>query len=97
MSGQCNCEILMSKLIGEEAEKPKQAAMRLAKHRDEIFMRKKGACNTNGKDDLKTDKNQAQGVAAVNLNEAELMCNYSLFSHNSSELTLLKENDQIEI
>ena len=92
MSSQRKYEFLMAKLKREEAEKQEQAAMRLAKQKHEIAMRKKELeiqMEQMALQELEEDHRQR--VAAAKLDEAELMDNHSLFSHHSSELNLLKD------
>ena len=92
MSSQRKHDFLMAKLKREEAEKQEQAAMRLAKQRHEIAMRKKELeieMEQMGLQELEEDHHQR--VAAAKLDEAGLMNNHSLFSHHSSELNLLKD------
>ena len=82
----------LAKLKREEAEKQEQAAMRLAKHKHEITMRKKELeiqMEQMALQELEDDHRQR--VAAAKLDEAELMDNHSLFSHHSSELNLIKD------
>ena len=93
MSSQRKHDFLMAKLKREEAEKQEQAAMRLAKQKHEIAMRKKELeiqMEQMALQELEED--HRQGVAAAILYEAELMDNHSLFSHHSSELNLLKDS-----
>ena len=92
MSSQRKHDFLMAKLKREEAEKQEQAAMRLAKQKHEIAMRKKELeiqMEQMALQELEEDHRQR--VAAAKLDEAELMDNHSLFSHHSSELNLLKD------
>ena len=92
MSSQCKQDFLMAKLKREEAKKQEQAAMRLAKQKHEIAMRKKELeiqMEQMALQELEEDHRQR--VAAAKLDEAELMENHSLFSHHSSELNLLKD------
>ena len=92
MSSQHKHDFLMAKLKREEAEKQEQAAMRLAKQKHEIAMRKKQLeiqMEQMALQELEED--QRQRVAKAKLDEAELMDNRSLFSHHSSELNLLKD------
>ena len=82
----------MAKLKREEAEKQEQAAMRLAKQKHEIAMRKKELeiqMEQMALQELEEDHRQR--VAAAKLDEADLMDNHSLFSHHSSELNLFKD------
>ena len=82
----------MAKLKRKEAEKQEQAAIRLAKQKHEIAMRKKELeiqMEQMALQELEDDHHQR--VAAAKLDEAEIMDNQSLFSHNSSELNLLKD------
>ena len=92
MSSQRKHEFLMAKLKREEAEKQEQAAMRLAKQKHEIAMRKKELeiqMEQMALQELEEDHRQR--VAAAKLDEADLMDNHSLFSHHSSELNLFKD------
>ena len=92
MSSQRKHDFLMEKLKREEAEKQEQAAMRLAKQKHKIAMRKKELeiqMEQMALQELEEDHRQR--VAAAKLDEAELMDNHSLFSHHSSELNLLKD------
>ena len=92
MSSQHKYDFLMVKLKREEAEKQKQAAMRLPKQKHEIAMRKKELeiqMEQMALQELEEDHRQR--VAAAKLDEAELMENRSLFSHHSSELNLFKD------
>ena len=92
MSSQRKHDFLMAKLKREEAEKQEQAAMRLAKQKHEIAMRKKELeiqMEQMALQELEEDHRQR--VAAAKLDEAELRYNHSLCSHHSSELNLLKD------
>ena len=92
MSSQRKHDFLMAKLKREEAEKQEKAAMRLAKQKHEIAMRKKELeiqMEQMALQELEEDHRQR--VAAVKLDEAELMDNQPLFGHHSSELNLLKD------
>ena len=92
MSSQRKHEFLMAKLKREEAEKQEQAAMRLAKQKHEIAMRKKELeiqMEQMALQELEEDHRQR--VAAAKIDEADLMDNHSLFSHHSSELKLFKD------
>ena len=92
MSSQRKHNFLMAKLKREEAEKQEQAAMRLAKQKHEIAMRKKELeikMEQMALQELEEDHRQR--VAAAKLDEADLMDNRSLFSHHSSEHHLLKD------
>ena len=92
MSSQRKHDFPMAKLKREEAEKQEQAAMRLAKQKHEIAMRKKELeiqMEQMALQELEEDHRQR--VAAAKLDEADLMDNLSLFSHHSSELNLLKK------
>ena len=92
MSSQRKHEFLMAKLKREEAEKQEQAAMRLAKQKHEIAMRKKELeiqMEQMALQELEEDHRQR--VAAAKIDEADLMDNHSLFSHQSSELKLFKD------
>ena len=92
MSSQRKHNFLMAKLKREEAEKQEQAAMRLAKQKHEIAMRKKELeiqMEQMALQELEEDHHKR--VAATKLDEAELMDNHSLSSHNSSELNLFKD------
>ena len=92
MSSQRKHDFLMAKLKREEAEKQEQAAMRLAKQKHEIAMRKKELeiqMEQMALQELEEDHRQR--VAAAKLDEADLMDNHSLFSHHSSELNLFKD------
>ena len=92
MSSQRKHEFLMAKLKREEAEKQEQAAMRLAKQKHEIAMRKKELEIQMEKMALQElEEDHRQRVAAAKLDEADLMDNYSLFSHHSSEVNLFKD------
>ena len=82
----------MTKLKREEAEKQKQAAMRIAKQKLKIAMRKKELeiqMEQMALQELEEDHHPR--VAAAEFDEAELMDNRSLFSHHTSELNLLKD------
>ena len=92
MSSQRKHNFLMAKLKREEAETQKQAAMRLAKQKHEIAMRKKELeikMEQMALQELEEDHRQR--VPAAKLDEADLMDNRSLFSHYSSEPHLLKD------
>ena len=92
MSSQRKHDFLMAKLKREEAGKQEQAAMRLAKQKQEIAMRKKELeiqMEQMALQELEEDHRQR--VAAAKLDEADLMDNRSLFSHHSSELNLFKD------
>ena len=92
MSSQRKHDFLMAKLKREEAEKQEQAAMRLAKQKHEIAMRKKELeIQLEQMAIQELEEDHRQRVAAAKLDEAELMDNHSLFSHHSSELNLLKD------
>ena len=92
MSSQRKCDFLIAKLKRKEAEKQEQAAMRLAEQKHEIAMRKKEFEIQMEQMSLQQlEEDHRQRVAAAKLDEAELMDNYSLFSHHSSELNLLKD------
>ena len=83
MSSQRKHDFLMAKLKREEAEKQEQAAMRLAKQKHEIAMRKKELeiqMEQMALQELEEDHRQR--VAAAKLDETELMDNHSLFSHH---------------
>ena len=100
MSSQRKHNFLMAQQKREEAEKQKQASMRLAQQKHEIAMRKK---------ELEIQMEQMvlqeleeylrQRVAAAKLNEAEPMDNQSLFSHHTSKLNLLnnRESDRSQV
>ena len=95
LSSQNKHEFLMAKLKREEAEKQEQAAMRLAKQKHEIAMRKK-------KLEIKIEQialqeleeDHRQRVAAAKLDETDLTDNHSLFSHHSKEMNLFKDRSQ---
>ena len=92
MSNQRRHDFLMAKLKREEAEKQEQAAMRPAKQKHEISMRKKELeiqMEQMALQELEEDDRQL--VAAAKLDEAELMDNRSMLSHHSSELNLFKD------
>ena len=92
MSSQRKHNFLMAKLKRGEAEKQEQAAMRLAKQKHEIVMRKKELEIQMEQMALQElEEGHRQRVAAAKLDEAELMDNHSLFSHHSSELNLFKD------
>ena len=92
MSSQRKHDFLMAKLKREEAEKQDQAAMRLAKQKDDHAMRKKELEIQMEHMALKElEGDHRQRVAAAKLDEAELMDNHSLFSNRSSELNLFKD------
>ena len=92
MSSQRKHDFLIAKLKREEAEKQEQAAVRLAKQKHEIAMRKKELEIQMEQMALQQlEEDHRQRVAAAKLDEAELMDNHSLFSHHSSELNLLKD------
>ena len=92
MSSQREHDFLMAKLKREEAEKQEQAAMRLAKQKHEIAMRKKELEIQMEQMTLQElEEDHRQRVAAAKLDEAELKDNHSLFSHHSSELNLFKD------
>ena len=91
MSSQRKHYFLMAKLKREEAEKQEQAAMRLAKQKQEIAMRKKELEIQMEQMTLQElEEDHRQRVAAAKLDEVELMDNHSLYSHHSSELNLFK-------
>ena len=82
----------MAKLKREEAEKQEQAAIRLAKQKNELAMRTKELeIQVEQMALQELEKDHRQRVAAAKLDEAELVDNHSLFSHHSSELSLLKD------
>ena len=92
MSSQRKHDPLMAKLKREEAEKREQAAMRLAKQKHKIAMRKKELeiqMEQLALQELEED--HLQRVAAAKLDQAELMDNHSLFSQHSDELNLIKD------
>ena len=92
MSSQRKHDFLMAKLKREETEKQEQAAMRLAKQKHKISMRKKEIEIQMEQMALQQLKEyHRQRVAAAKLDEAELLDNRSLFSHHSSELKLIKD------
>ena len=92
MSSQRKHDFLLAKLEREEAEKQEQAAMHLAKHKHENSMRKKELEIQMEQIALQElEEDHRQRVAAAKLDEADLMDNHSLFSHDSSELNLLKD------
>ena len=92
MSSQRKHDFLMAKLKREEAEKQEQAAMRLAKQKREIAMRKKELEKQMEQMALQElEEDHRQRVAAAKLDEAEIMDNQSLFSQHSSELNLCKD------
>ena len=98
MSCQCKHDILMAKLKREEAEKQEKAAMRLAKQKHEIAMRKKEFEKQMEQMALQElEEDHRQRVATAKLDKADLMCTRSLFGHHSSELNLLKDRDQINV
>ena len=91
-SSQRKHKFLMAKLKREEAEKLEQAAMRLAKQKHEIAMRKEDLeIQMEQMAFQELEEDHRQRVAAAKINEAELVDNHSLFSHHSSELNLLKD------
>ena len=91
MSSQRKHAFLMEKLKREEAEKQEHAAMRLAKPKHEIAMRKKELeKQMEHKAHQELEEIYRQRIAAAKLDEAELIDNRSLLSHYSSELNLLK-------
>ena len=98
MSSQRKQKLLMAKLIREEAVKEEQAAMRIAKQNYETTVLKK-----HRKKQLEQmafqelEDGHRQCGAAAELNEAELMEIRSLFSHHSSEVSLLKKADQRDV
>ena len=92
MSSQHKHDFLMAKLKREEGEKQEQAAMRLAKKKHEIALRKKELeiqMEQMALQELEEDHRQR--VSEAKLDEAELMDNHLLFSQHSSELNLLKD------
>ena len=92
ISSQHKHDFIMAKLKREEAEKQDQAAMRLAKQKHEIAMRKKELeiqMEQMALQELEEDHRQR--VAAAKLDEADLMNNRSLFSHHSSGLNFFKD------
>ena len=92
MSSQHRHDFLMAKPKREEAEKQEQAAMRLAKQKHEIAMRKKELEIQMEQMPLQElEEDHRQRAAAAKLDDAELMDNQSLFSQYSSELNLLKD------
>ena len=92
MSSQRKHGFLMATLKREEAQKQEQAAMRLAKQKHEMAMRKKELELQMEQMALQEiEEDHCQRVAATKLDEAELMDNLSLFSHHSSELNLIKD------
>ena len=94
MSSQHKHDFIMAKLKHEEAEEQEQAAMRLAKQKHEISMRKKELEVQMEQMALQEmEEDHRQRVAAAKLKEAELMDNQSLFSHHSSKLNLLKDRE----
>ena len=98
MSSQRKLEFVVALLEREEAEKQEQAALRLAKQKHEIAMRKKELEIQMQLDQIaiqELEEDYRQRVAAAKLTEAELMNNTSLFSHHSSKLNLLKDRGSI--
>ena len=92
MSSQRKHGFLMLSLKREEAVKQEQAAMRLAKQKLKIAMRKKEREMQIEQMTLQDlQKDHRQRVVAAKLDEAELMDNRSLFSHHSSQINLLKD------
>ena len=92
MSSQRKHYFLMANLKREEAEKQEQAAMRLAKQKREIAMRKKEReiqMEQMALQELEEDHRQR--IAAAKLDEAVLMDNRSFFSHLPSQLNLFKD------
>ena len=92
MSSQRKHDFLVPKLKTEKAENQEQAAMRLAKQKHLVAMRKKELeiqIEQMALQELEED--DCQRVAAAKLDEAELMGNRLLFSHHSNELNLLKD------
>ena len=91
MSSQRKHDFLIAKLKREEAEKQEQAAMRLAKQKHEIAMRKKELETQMGQMALQElEEDHRQRVAAAKLDEVDLIHNRSFFSHHPSELNLFK-------
>ena len=92
MCSQREHDFLMAKLKREEAEKQEHAAMRLAKQNHETAMRKKELeIQMEQMTPQELEEDQRQRVAAAKLDEAKLMDNRSLFSHDSCELNLLED------
>ena len=82
MSSQRKHDFLMAKLKREEAKKQEQAAMRLAKQKHEIAMRKKELEIQMEQMALQElEEYHRQRVAEAKLVEAELIDYLSLFSH----------------
>ena len=91
MSSKFKQDFLMAKLKREEDEKQEQAAMRLAKKKHKIAMRKaelEKQMEQVAVPELEEDHNQR--VAAAQLDEAKLMDYRSFYNHHSRELNLLK-------
>ena len=91
MSSQRKHDFIMAKLKREELEKQEQTALRLAKQKHEITMRKKELevqMEQMALQELEEDHRHR--VAAAKLDEAKLKDNRSMFSHHSSELKLPK-------
>ena len=98
VSSQRKQDSFMAKLKREEAEKQEQAAMRPAKRKHETAMRKSELELQMEQMALEEfEEDHRQRVAAAKLDEAELLDNRSLISHNSRELNLLKDRDQIDV
>ena len=92
MSSQRKHEILVAKLKRQEAEKQEQTAMRLAKQKHEIAMRKKELeLQIEQMAIQELEEDHGQRFAAAKLDEAELVDNHSMFSHHSNELNLPKD------
>ena len=92
MSSHSKHDFLLAKLKREGAEKQEQAAIRPAKQKHEIAMRKKELEIQMEQIALqKLEEDHRHRVAAAKLDELELMDNCSLFSHHSSEMNLLKD------
>ena len=91
MSSQRKHDFFMANLICEEAEKQEQAAMRLAKQKHEIALRKRLEIQMEQMTLQELEEDHRQRVAAAKFDEAEIMDNHSLFSHHSSELNLFKD------
>ena len=92
MSSQHKPDFIMANLKRKEAEKQEPAAMRLAKQKLKITMRKKELeiqMEQMALQELEED--HCQRVAAAKLDEANLMDNRSLFSHHSSEINWFKD------
>ena len=89
----------MAKLKREESEKQEQAALRLAKKKHKIALRKMELEKQMQIDQMAIhglEEDHRQRVAAAKLNEAELIDNCSSFSHHSNELNVFKDSKSVK-